>query len=266
MANPVFDYQDYKKYLGEYAETRGRGFRKSLAEAARCQTAYISHVFNGTAHFSWEQAEAISRFIGHSELETEYFLHLVEFTRAGTPSLRDFLSRKLGELREKHLNIMSRVQIRESVSPADQARYYSAWYYAAIHVLLTLPGMDTAEALSRHLKLSPRVVAEVLDFLSSISLIVQKGARYEIGSKWIHLERNSPLISKHHTNWRLQAVRSLENMRDGEVHYSSAYTLSVEDITVVRKKLVDAIEQTVKVVKATTPEKLCALTLDFWEL
>lgn len=266
MKASLFDFRDYKQYLVAQGESESRGYRKKLSEAAGCQTAYVSHVLNGTAHFSWEQAEAISRFLGHSGFETEYFLFMVELTRAGTPSLRRFLSGKLDEIREKHLNIKTRVHIKATLSREDQARYYSAWYYAAIHVLLTLPKLRTQEALSRHLRVSTKIVSEVLDFLCSVSLAVREGQTYLVGSAELHLEIDSPMISKHQTNWRLQAIRSLENFREGDLHYSSVFTIHPEDANRIRASLVEQIQNATQIVRDSKEELSFAMGIDFWEV
>jgi uncharacterized protein (TIGR02147 family) len=266
MNKTVFDYRDYKVYLLAVAEEQERGFRKRLAAAARCQTPYISHVLNGGAHFSWEQAEAISRYLQHSSLETEYFLLLVEFTRAGTPSLRAFLERKLDEFRDSHFDLKARVGIGETVDEQIRLRYYSSWHYSAIHILLSVPGMDTADVIARHLRLPHSLVADCLEFLCSARLAERKGSKFGIGSMWMFVDRTSPLIVRHHTNWRLQAIRSLETMRDSDLRYSSIYSMSAEDYQHIRKQLVSEIERVVETVKKSDPEEVCVMNLDFFRL
>lgn len=63
MSKPasIFDYSDYKAFILSVDQSRPRGFRKSLAAAIPCQTAYVSQVLNGGAHFNLEQAEAAGR-------------------------------------------------------------------------------------------------------------------------------------------------------------------------------------------------------------
>lgn len=262
----IYEYQDYKTYLLKFAQSQPRGFRKDLAHALNCQTAYVSHVFNGEAHFSLEQAEALARFINLTPEETSYLMRLIEFTRAGTPQLKKFISRELAQLREKHLLIKDRVAVKDSLSREDQAIYYSAWYYAAIHVALTIPALTTREALCHYFRLSSKTVTEVLEFLVSVGLATQSGVRYQIGTKQIHLEKDSPLISKHHTNWRMQAVRALEQMKFDELHFSSVFTLTDQDAQNIREILVKAIESAVGIVKVAKEEKLFAMALDLFEV
>ena len=126
MSPSVFDYADYKRYLGEVDDGRPRGFRKALAQATHCQTAYISHVLNGLGHFNLEQAEAAARFLELGREEIRYFLVLVEHNRAGTDSLRRVLGEQLEEMRERHLSLQKRVGIQATLSRENQAIYYSS--------------------------------------------------------------------------------------------------------------------------------------------
>ncbi|MGK5089360.1 TIGR02147 family protein, partial [Bdellovibrionota bacterium FG-2] len=150
----IFEFTDYKRYLTEVDEARPRGFRKALAQATQCQTAYISHVLNGSGHFNLEQAEATARFLEMGRDETRFFLMLVEYNRAGTPSLRRVLSEQMDEMRERHLSLRKRVGIQATLSRENQAAYYSSWHYAAVHMAVTVPSLRTRSALGRALRLS----------------------------------------------------------------------------------------------------------------
>lgn len=266
MEPTVFEYRDYKDYLNDLSEARPRGFRKALAEWARCQTAYVTHVLRGDAHFSWEQAEAISRGIGHVGDETEYFLFIVEFTRAGTPQLRAFLNRKIEALREARFSVRNRLSIRETLGPADQARYYSSWYYAAIHVALSMPALQTKEAIAKRLGLQLSTVNEALEFLVSKGLAIRREDRFLDGQVKIHLEEESPMRTKSHLNWRFQALRAIENPKAHDLHYSSVFTISESDYERIRAGLVAEIESCVKTIKASPGERVCALGIDLFEI
>lgn len=262
----IFEFRDYKAYLLAVLERSPRGTRKAMANAAQCQTAYISHVLNGQAHLSLEQAEALSRFVGHGRKEARFFLLLVEFTRAGTASLRKLLSEQLDDMRGANLSIKERVGVKETLSREDQATYYSAWYYAAIHVLTTLPHARTKEAIARFLDLPLQKVAEIADFLLSVGLVESGENGFRIGKSQIHLEKDSPLISKHHANWRIQALRSLDHARAEDLHFSSVFTISKTDREKIRTILVQSLESSVNLIKTSKEERICAMTLDFFDL
>ena len=66
-----------------------------LAETIGCQVSHITNVLSGSGHFNEEQAESAARFFGLNLHETEFFLLLIQYVRAGTTSLKKFYERIL---------------------------------------------------------------------------------------------------------------------------------------------------------------------------
>lgn len=266
MSQNIFEFQDYKTYLRERAKRSGRGFKKSLAEASQCQTTYISQVLGGNSHLSLEQAQASCDFLGLNREEAYYFLLLVERSRAGTKSLQLFLEDRIQGEREKHLLIRERLKLQNSLTPESRAQYYSSWQYAAVHMLLTIPGFRTPSKISKRLTLPLPRVHEILSFLVSVGLAQRSGEDFIPGVSQIFLEKFSPLISKHHSNWRLKAMASLDDNHPDAIHFSSVFTLTEEAIQKVRAILTQAIEDSVDIVKEAKEEKMIAVTLDLFEI
>lgn len=252
MAQGLFEFENYKAYLKQVLDSkpgRGRGERTRMAEAIGCHTAYISLVLNKDVHFSPEQAAQLNRYLNHSTEESRFFLLLVQLARAGTPLLKSHFKEEISRIRQSRLDLKNRLEFKKALSIEDQATYYSAWYYAAVHVLVSVPGCRTREGLARYLGLSPRRISEILRFLSSAGLVQQHGDQYQVGNTSIHLPADSPLHAKHHTNWHLRALQALEEPRELDLHYSSAVSLAKEDLPKVRSILVQAIEEIRKVVR-----------------
>ncbi len=269
MNKTLFEYRDYKEYLNSALTIRGvagRGERTRLAEFIGCHTGYISQVLRGGAHLSLEQAEAVTRFFGHNQNQAKYFLSLVQFNRAGTESLRSIFEKNLNELTEKQYELKQRLGVKKSLSPEDQSRFYSSWHYGAIHVLVSLPSCHTERGISAYLGIPIEKVSEVLQFLTEVGLVVLKDEQYQIGTTHIHLERESPMIAKHHTNWRLQAIQSLDNSQSKDLHYSSVITASHNDSVRIREILVRAIEEVRATVRGSKDEACYAYSVDFFGL
>ncbi|HLD99879.1 MAG TPA: TIGR02147 family protein [Bdellovibrionota bacterium] len=267
MERNIFDFKDYKAYLNENFKTRpsgGRGVRSALANAIGCQSAYVSQVLNGPAHFSLEQADLINQFLGHTSDESGFFLLLVQLARAGTQSLRSHFQTQIEAVIGKRLILKNRLDVKQTLSPENQAVYYSAWYYAAVHVMLSIPELQTREALIRHLRLPPQRITDVLNFLVSVKLAVKSGTRYQIGTTRIHLPSDSPLISKHHTNLRMLAIQSLDRNEEKDLHYSSVVTISKDDVLKIKSELVKNIETLKKVIRDSKEEVGYCLSFDFF--
>jgi len=265
MAASIFESPDYKAYLTELGDSRPRGFRKALAEATGCQTAYVSQVLNGHYHLSLEQAEAAARFLGFTRDETRYFVLLVESQRAGTATLRQLLLDQLQEMRERHLVIKERIGVSTELSEQDRERYYSSWHYAAVHIAVTIPRLRTRAVLARALRIPSRKLGEVLEFLVSVGLLSKEGEKFLPGSTLIHLPKDSPAIYQHHWNWRKQAMAQMHSDHaESNVHYSSISSISAEDAQRVRALLTQAISDAVGVIKTSPEEQLYGINIDFF--
>ncbi len=266
----LFDFKDYKQYL-KYRimqqPARGRGFRSKLAEAAKCQVSYVSRVLTENADFSLEQSDAINDLLGHTSEEKDFFLILVQFNRAGTISLKNHFQKHMDEILKKRLVLKERLQIKDTLSREDQATYYSAWYYAAAHILISIPAYQTQKALSHALDLPADKTAEVLAFLESIGLAQRKSdGGFIIGNGRIHLERDSPLISKHHANWRIQAIRAIDRSSPEDLHYSVLVGISDEDAKKIQAMAVEFIKEVMSIVHDSKQQGAHCFTMDLFRV
>jgi uncharacterized protein (TIGR02147 family) len=268
MTNKIlFSFIDYKAYL-LHCEQKGeyKGFRTRLAESTGCQNAFISQVFNSSVNFNLEQALKISIFLKFNEEETQFFLWMVEFKRAGTQDLKKYFHNLLTQLKEKNLNIKNRIQIQQVLAAESQNIYYSSWIYSAVHVAAMIPNLNTVERISLELKQTKDKIQSVIDFLIQNDLLVRKGNQLFSGKIQIHLSKDSPNIIKHHSNWRIQALNSLDEPTPNDIHYSGVSSLSIEDATKIKSKMIDFIEDYVKQIERSKEETLCVFNLDFFKL
>src|ERR1700733_10426157 len=134
----LFSYDDYRDLLRDIERSKGpqaRGFWTQLAKATGCQTSYVSRILAKGAHFSQEQTLRLCEFLLLPADETEYVLCLVEHEKSSTAELKNFYQKKLNAIREKKLDIQSRVRPSVTLTSDALATFYSQWYYLAIHVL-----------------------------------------------------------------------------------------------------------------------------------
>lgn len=266
----VFDFKDYKKYLNSVFSTGGptRGKRSRLAEVLHCQTAFISHVLNGNSHFSLEHGVLISKFLNHTLEEARYFILLVSLGRAGSKTLEDFYRSQMDEISRKRTQIKEHITTDQILSAEIQMRYYSAWYYAGVHVATSVPEYQTRDALSVALGLNPALVSECLEFLVGCGLVVPKGNRFQIGPARIHLGADSAMISRLHTNWRVKALQSFEQQEQDQtnLHYSAVITLSHADVQRVRETLLKAIAENEKIFRPSKEEAVYCLDMDWFRV
>jgi uncharacterized protein (TIGR02147 family) len=268
MRKEIFDFDFYKDYLRFQTgpNKRRSGLKAKMAEAMGCHSGYISQVLHRTAQLSLEQGERLNELFGHTEVESHFFLLLIQHERAGTHHLKSYFKKQLQEIQKQRLILNQRLKIKESISTEDQARYYSSWQYSAIHMALTLPGVDNAENIVEELKLPLKKVNEILEFLITIGLIQKSDEKIETTSDFIFLEKSSPNIIRHHTNWRMKAIESFDQEDPDDLHYSGVVTLSNKDALRIKEILMKSIKSSLDIVKESKEESLRTLCIDLFKI
>lgn len=262
----IFEFAAYKPYLHKRVGRKGdrRGLKSALARALRCQPTFVSQVLNGAAQFSAEQAEDVNEFLGHSREEGRYFLLLVLKERAGTRALRKVFEDQIEEQLAKRLVLTERLGKQSALNSEQQSIYYSSWHYAAVHMALTIPALKNRESIARTLRLPLVRVAEVVEFLLSVGLAREAGAGLEVGSSKIRLGSDSHYILKHHANWRVQALQSLDRVEAADLHYSAVFSLSQKDRLRLKDVMIEFIKQNATTIESSKEEQLCAMCMDFF--
>ena len=268
MSLSVFDFDSYKRYIAARLPTQGksRGLRAKLAETLGCQGAYVSQVLHGITHFSLEHAVLVDAFLEHGQEESHYFMLLVHRDRAGTKKLREYYNRQMREVLRRRQIVAERVQ-SGGVLPKEVAlTYYKSWYYAAIHVLLLVARFQSRESLSERLRLPLVAVSEAVDFLIRAGLVEEARGKLRATNRRLHLGQDSLLLSKHHLNWRLQALQTLDRTSEQDLHYSGPLALTEENATAVRALLLNTIEGTEQIVAKPGEEDAFCVVLDFFRI
>jgi uncharacterized protein (TIGR02147 family) len=270
MKKTIFEYSNYKSYLRDLLKSRprnGYGFKSEIAKALDCRPAFISQVLNNQMQFSPEQAEAFNQFAGHSKDESVFFLLLVQYDRAGSKSLSERIKFQINEFLQKRLILKDRVDIKKTLSAVDQAIYYSSWYYAAVHMLVTIPQYQNKEAIVKYLGLSLDKVNDILEFLISSGLILRANGSLRPGISRIFLGLDSPMIVQHHKNWRLKAIDAFDNDLKRDLHLSTVVTVNRSDAEKIKQKLVQYIEEIRQQIKESqNEEELHCFSVDFFNV
>jgi len=270
MTGTLFEAKDYKAYLAKrLAPTgEGRGLRTRLAKALGCQPAHISQVLakGASAHFSLEYAVVIDEFLRHSPEESQFFLLMVHRDRAGTKKLFAYYESQMQQIRENRTEVRRRISVKEAVPAEYHDTYYSSWIYAAVHVMLSIPRLQSVKALSEHLHLPADYLGRLLSFLEAAGLARATGGRWEITQKRIHLGPDSPLIARHHTNWRLRGIQSCERAAKEDLHYSAVFTLSEEEVVQVREIFLKSLAEAERVLIQSKEETTFGICMDFFRV
>lgn len=269
MEKSIYEYRDYKSYLIDRIQNspaKGRGVKLRMAEYLNCQNTFVSQVINGNSNFSLEQSVKLNGFLEHNKEEGKYFIILIHHARAASEDLKKFYQNELDEMVLAQNDLKKRTNFKNTLKEKDHDIYYSAWFYSAIHILVTIKEFQTAHAIAKRLQLPRDKTNEVLTFLLDKGLIEKNGNIYQNGLTRIHLPKDSVHISRHHANWRMKALTSIDLKDPGSLHFSNVVSIAEKDVIRIRELLIQSIAEAREIVKPSPEEKLYSLCMDFFEV
>lgn len=266
--NSMYNCVDYKVYLRSKAgeKTQRNGLKSAMAQHLGCQPGFISQVLNGDLHLNLEQVTLLNDFFSHTKEESHFFMLLVQKQKAGSKKLEKYFQSQIDEILNQRLVLTKRLGTSNTLNEADRAIYYSSWHYAAIHIALTIPELRQPESLAAHFRISLTKVHQVLEFLQTTGLAISGKDGFSSESSLTRLGNDSRSISKHHTNWRLQAIESLDQEDLLDLHYSAVVSLSEKDARDIKEKILEQIKSNINQIRESKEEKIYCYTIDFFNL
>ena len=269
MEMKIYDFENYKTFINykiKELPSNGRGEITKMAKALNVHTTMMTHILKGKANLAMEQGLKLANYLNLNELETDFFILLVQWERSGDEATRLFWQKKITKLKNKALNLSHRLQTKNELSESDRVFYYSNWIYSGIRLLTAIKRFQTIEALSKELDLSKEKVRTVLEFLSERGLVNVKGSQYSYGLVPTYLESVSPMIIRHHMNWRHKAQQHFDKIRTNDLLFTFPVILSEEDAQKIRGKLVEVIEEIKKISDPSPSDEFYILNLDWLKL
>ncbi len=264
----IFEFIDYKAYTRHFISTQpknGRGLIKAIGEHLGVDPSQISQILSGTKEFTEEQAILTAKFIGLNELETDYFLHLVKIDRAGHHVLADYYRKKRDQLKSESMNLSQHVQQDRILTDFEKATFYSSYLFSAVRLSTSIAGEQTVSDVSERFNIPLDRAASILNFLCATNLCQEENGRFTLGTQHTHIDRASPLVGRHHTNWLLKAIEKTNSLSEEELQFTGPVSLSREDFRSIRETLVNVISSSLKKVKNSEPEEVAVLLIDwFW--
>lgn len=266
----IFDFFNYKDFIHHHIENlpkSGRGEFRKIATSLRMHTTLVSQVFSGDKHLTLDQAFDLCKLYGFTDLETEYFLAMVTKERAAQQNLQKYFEQRLEQIRKQAKEIKNRLPTGKTLTERDRAIFYSHWYYSAVRQVCALPDCHTPEIIAKRLNLSVERVREALQFLVGIGLceIDDKGA-YSPTEARTHVEKTSPLVGRHHINWRLKAIEKMNKHGPQELAFTAPLTIHKKDTDKIYKKILELVDTMSAVVRETDPQELYCLNVDWFQV
>ncbi len=265
----IFEYGNYFQYLNDWILSQprgGHGVRGKIARHLRVSPTMMSFFLSGAKVPSLEQASDLGDFLGLQEAETAYFFLLVEIAQtAGHSRLQAKLEKRLAFLRKESRKIAERVQKDLVLSDTQRATYYSSWVYTAIRNLSATPQAKDPQSLALRLQLPPATVNQVIQFLIDAKLCEQRDGTLVPGPAYTHIESDSPLVAKHHQNWRIKGFTAMDRKAESDFFYTCPMSLSATDAEILRQRLLSFVQDFLRVVRPSPSETVRCLNMDWFE-
>jgi uncharacterized protein (TIGR02147 family) len=265
--NP-FEYEDYKKWVNDWVAAQpkgGHGQFRQLASYLKVNSVVMSQVFRGEREITTEQAVGLAKYMCLSEGERNFFLLLVQRARAGTRELTEIITGQMNSLRKRSMALKNRIKHSE-FSEKERAIFYSHWYYSAVRLGVSIDGLNSIASLSDHLGLERSLVTKVVNFLLENKLILEKNKKLEMGPQVTHVGHDSPFVNRHHANWRLQGLQSMDATDEKQLFYTGTMALSRQAADTIRQELIRLIEKATKTAAESKSETLTCLNIDWFRV
>lgn len=265
----VYETFDYREFIRTWVSLRpggGRGLYRKMAEAIGVSTTLVSQVLSAQEkHFSMENAVELAEFMALGERETEHFLLLVEYARAGSYKYRERLKKRIQKAQASAQKLSERLEKDRILTDHESATYYADWTYTAITHLMACDASLSLDQLSERLHLPRSVVAKSFSFLVNTGILIARpSGGFDVGPKLTHLGSDSPLVNKHHQNWRLKGFAQMIQKNESDLFYTAPMSLSHETAKQIRGELPAIIERIIKLVGPSPSETVRCLNLDWF--
>jgi uncharacterized protein (TIGR02147 family) len=225
----------------------------------------MSHILRDDKHFSTEAANELAGYIGLSEEETDYFFLLLSSAKAGTYSLQQRLKKKIAIEQKKANELTKRVKADQELPEVAKAVFYSNWLFTGVRNMTACPSFQNVDQIAKHLNVPRANIQKVLDFLLKNGLCNEVGGRIVPGTKQTHVGHKSPLVSRHHQNWRIQGFTKMLDEDEANLFFTAPMSLSYEAAEKIRKKLPSVVEEVVDLVRPSDSEVVYCLNMDWFK-
>ncbi len=264
----IYQFDSYKKYFNSWVAQQpknGHGEYRRLALALNVSTTMVSQIFNSEKDLSLEMACEMTEYLIFNDDEADYFILLVELSKAGSVKLKARLGKQIKDRQEKAKKLENRLKNVTTLDDSAKQIYYSSWIYPAIRMLVDIPEINNVDQISQRLFLPKNQIIKALDYLLKHQIVIQKGQKLSMGPAHIYLAPTDPLATRQLHNWRQLAFQKMNMNHEENFFYTGQYALSKEVALEIRKQLPDFIEGILKQVKPSKSETVQCLNIDYFE-
>jgi uncharacterized protein (TIGR02147 family) len=268
MQVQIFEFQNYKEFVQAWVEQlpkAGHGFYRKMAINLNVSTTLLSQIFKGDKQISLELAYEVAIYLGLNNKETEFFILLVEYGKAGSHRLQELFLKKIKRIQKEHKQLDKRLERDIEPSEITKSIFYSDWLYSGIRNLIAIEEYSDINRLAIRLNISPQKMREVIDFLVKNNFCARIDNRLKIGPQKTFVAIDSPWVQQHHQNWRIKAIEKMPMKQSQNIFYTGPMSMSEKIAEKIRDEIPEIIQRIYDWVGPSTSETVRCLNLDWFE-
>lgn len=267
----IYPFDSYREYLKKHIASlpkKGRGEISRMAEALQIAQPLMSQILAGHKDLNLEQADLLSDYLKLTINEKSYLFILVQIEKSGRANLKKHFIAERERLKKESLNLQTIISPNRQLSDVEKSIFYSSWLYQAVRLLTSIEGdqFNSVEKISEKLGYDRQQISEVMNFLIQTGLCKIEKDSYQMGASNTHLERASPHLARHHTNWRLKAIQKVDHVENDELFFTAPMTLSRKDFSKIREEILGLIKSVYATVKDSSAEEFVCLNIDYFKV
>ena len=246
----IYQYSNYKKLLKDWIKKNGRrGSLSAIAKAIGCSHSYLSQVLSRKPELTLDQSFALTKYLGYTDAQTEFFLALVQISRASTMDLKNYFLARSKNIATIEMNVKSAIEKTQerTLKHEDLDRYYLDWKMCAVHILASCKGFQSAQNIAKRLQLDLNEVNSIVTYLQKLGLLKISVGRIVHSSSNIHLPGESPLNRINNFNWRMRAYD--KQLKSDDLSYTSVFSIDEEDLPLLKAHLLEFISSQRKTIE-----------------
>lgn len=269
----LYDFADYRKLiraaLDEKKASLGSLYTsKSLAEACKVQSTYLSKVLSGRAHLSADQLYLASHYLGFNPEETAFIFLLFDEQRTSVPQRRLDIQARIKQIQDSRLKSESRLQASALRAPGSgSSDYYLNPYLPLVHMFLTIERYAQKPSLiAEALRLEPENLAEMLRKLQSMGMIEMHNGVYAVVKNNLHLPKDSPLYRPYRSLWRLKTLERIDQISsDKAYNFSVTFASTARIKQKIQASFLEFLQATQKLVGSSRSEHVYQMNFDLFD-
>lgn len=239
---------------------------KSLAVHTRIHVTQITQILNGKREPTLDQAYLVAKFLKLDSKEHQYFMTLVQLSRASEASFKNHLNDQLEEIKNAAFKNESGFRPAGKFGKQQREIFFSSWYYSAVYLMTSIPNFQSVDAIAQKLSLSRALIRQVLEFLTNVGLCANKDGEFKMSTNELSAGNEKSLRNRHRLNWRLKASESIFKSKDENKFFTHNVSISRKDVKKISGLIQELQEKVDSVIANTKPEVVFCLNYDWFEV